>query len=469
MDIAIIGAGFSGTALARTLLRNTPAGSRIALVGTPESFARGVAYGTRRAEHYLNVRAADLGIDPDAPADFADWLELEVPTRDGFLPRALYGDYLDLRLREAIDAAAGRVELHALRVEAVSVERVRAGFRVYLADGNDFVATRVVLTLGALPPQPLAELAPGLVASSRYIASPWEEAALASIDPDANVLIVGTGLTFADVATSLRRQKHRGRIDAISRHGFSPQRHAARRSTPPTLPPGLQRALEDGDLRRVLRAVRDVLHVIDDWRCIIDALRPQVQGFWQRLDLRQRARFLRHLRAHWETHRHRLAPEVADEIDALRASGQVRVRAARLLHARLEHGRVEALLRGRGQAHAAAERYDVLIRATGLDTDIQRSTHALITHLREAGLVVADPLGLGVVADEHFALLDRNGQPIAGLYCLGPLLRGRCWEFTAVPELRRAAKQLGIALAAECSERVARVAMVSPGKTAVHG
>ena len=453
MDIAIIGAGFSGTALARTLLRDSPDGTRIALVGAADTYARGVAYSTRRAEHYLNVRASELGIDPDAPADFADWLELEVPTRDGFLPRALYGDYLELRLKEAVERAAGRVTLHALPLDAVSVERVRAGFRVYLADGSDFVTARVVLALGALPPQPLAELAPALVASKRYVPSPWEEAALASIDPEASVLVVGTGLTFADVATSLKRQGHRGRIEAISRHGLLPQSHAARRGVTPAVPPALQRALDDGSLRRTLRAVRDVLHVVDDWRGVIDALRPQVQTVWRKLDQRQRARFLRHLRSHWEAHRHRLAPGVAEEIESLRQRGQLRVRAARLLHARVEHGRIEALLRERGHAHATTERYDVLIRATGLDTDIQRSTHALITHLRESGLVVADPLGLGVVSDDNNALLDRDGEPVPGLYCLGPLLRGRDWEHIAVPELRRAAKSLGEQLAAQVSGR----------------
>ena len=438
MDIAIIGAGFTGVALARTLLREAPNGTRIALVGSPESFARGVAYGTRRAEHYLNVRASELGIDPDAPADFADWLELEMPTRDGFLPRALYGDYLAHRLDEAVEAGRDRVLLHTLRLDAVSVERVGAGYRVFLADGSDFIATRVVLALGALPPQPLSELAPSLLASARYVASPWEEAALASIDPHATVLVVGTGLTFADVATSLKRQGHRGSIDAISRHGLLPQRHLPRRSVVPSLPLGLQRALDEGDLRRALRAVRDALNVVDDWRGLFDALRPQVQHAWSRLDATQRARFLRHLRAHWETHRHRLAPSVADEIDTLRGRGQVRVRAARLLHARLEHGRIEALVRQRGHAHVARERYDVLIRATGLDTDIQRSTHALVSHLREAGLVHADPHGLGFVANDAFELLDRSGASVPGLYGVGPLLRGRFWEITAVPELRRA-------------------------------
>lgn len=456
MDIAIIGAGFTGVALARTLLREAPDGTRIALVGSPESFARGVAYGTRRAEHYLNVRASELGIDPDAPADFADWLELEMPTRDGFLPRALYGDYLAHRLDEATAAAQGRVLLHTLRLDAVSAERVGTRYRVYLSDGSDFVATRVVLALGALPPQPLAELAPSLLAHARYVASPWEEAALAKVDPDAAVLVVGTGLTFADVATSLKRQGHRGSIDAISRHGLLPQRHPARRSVPMSLPLGLQRAIDEGDLRRALRAVRDALNVVDDWRGLFDALRPQVQHAWSRLDATQRARFLRHLRAHWETHRHRLAPSVADDIDTLRGRGQLRVRAARLLHARLEHGRIEALVRQRGHAHVVRERYDVLVRATGLDTDIQRSTHALVSHLREAGLVRADPHGLGFVANEAFSLLDRSGAAVPGLYGVGPLLRGRFWEITAVPELRRAAQALGCALAAQIGSDGAR-------------
>lgn len=84
----------------------------------------------------------------------------------------------------------------------------------------------------------------------------------------------------------------------------------------------------------------------------------------------------------------------------------------------------------------------VLGDATGLDTDVERTSHPLLAQLRDSGLVSADPLGLGVRASAQCELLDRRGMPVRGLYGLGPLLRGQSWEMTAVPELRIAARQL---------------------------
>ena len=73
MRISIIGAGFSGCALATELARAAPADVDLRLVGVPESFGRGVAYGEARPEHLLNVRARDLGATADHPGEFADW------------------------------------------------------------------------------------------------------------------------------------------------------------------------------------------------------------------------------------------------------------------------------------------------------------------------------------------------------------------------------------------------------------
>jgi len=100
------------------------------------------------------------------------------------------------------------------------------------------------------------------------------------------------------------------------------------------------------------------------------------------------------------------------------------------------------LIRERGFSHAANERFDVLIRATGFDTDLDRTSHPLMSHLRESGLISADPLGLGMNTSPRFEALDDNGAPVRGLYALGPMLRGQLWEITAVPELRVAARQL---------------------------
>lgn len=447
MRITITGAGFSGSVLATQLASTEEGAPEVCLVGVGDTFARGVAYGQARPEHLLNVRAGLLGTHPDRPDDFAAWLSLGPRGRDEFLPRVAYGDYLAERLREAHEAAGN---LSLIRQEAIAITRVGEGYRVHLDDGGYFASDRVVLALGALPPQRLAGIGPRLAQSPRYIGWPWQDDALERIETDARVLIVGTGLTMADVVSTLAARGHRGELTAISRHGLLPRAHVAPGAAI-ELPPSVRQALGGRDVRALLAAVRSLIHVAPDWRSVVDALRPHTQSFWRSLPDVQRARFLRHLRSHWEVARHRIAPRVTDVLETLQASGQLRVRAARLLRAGLRTQGAEVLLQARGQEHADVAQYDYVIRATGLDTDIVRTTHPLVSHLLESGLLAADPHGLGVEVGDDLQVRDRHGAPVRGLYCLGPLLRGQLWEITAVPELRTAAAALATTLKAGTS------------------
>lgn len=443
MRITIIGAGFSGTALACRLASTRDDAHEVCLVGAPATFGRGVAYGDARPEHLLNVRARHLGIDPEQPQDFADWLRLGERGRDGFMPRIAYGEYLQDRLREAMEMSAN---LTCIDQEAISVERSGREFRIQLADGGQFRCERVVLAPGALPPQRLAGVGPRLARSPRYIGWPWQDDAIDRIPADARVLLVGTGLTMADVAVSLRRRGHRGELVAISRRGLLPRAHRPEPGEPLQLPPRVLYALRAGDLHALVASLRALAGTVPDWRGLVDALRPHTQAFWRELAPAQRARFVRHVRSHWESLRHRLAPQVAAELDDMRASGQLRVRAARLLRAGVGEDGIDALVRARGAEQAQVETFDFLVRATGLDTDVERTTHPLVTHLREAGDIRADPLGLGIEVNDDLEAIDAAGRAVPGLHCLGPLLRGRDWEITAIPELREAARRLALHL-----------------------
>jgi uncharacterized NAD(P)/FAD-binding protein YdhS len=439
MRTTIIGAGFSGCALALQLASTRDDARQVCVVGMPGTFGRGVAYGEALPEHLLNVRARHLGIDPDDPADFAEWLNLSERARDGFLPRIAYGEYLYDRVQAAREQAAN---LAFLEQEAVAVERDGDGFRVFLDDGADFASEQVVLALGALPPQRLAGVGPRLARDPRYIGWPWHEDALSRIERDERVLVVGTGLTMADVVTSLGKRGHRGGIVALSRHGLLPRRHLPDVPAPIALPPSVLRALRSHDVAALLRAVRPLACAVPDWRSVVDALRPHTQVFWRGLPPSQRSRFLRHLRTWWEACRHRLAPRVAAELDLMEVSGQLQVRAGRLLRAGLRVDGVEAVVRLRGRQQATVERFDRVVRATGLDTDITRTTHPLVSHMLDAGLLQPDRHGLGIAVDEALTVRDAAGRPVPGLSCLGPLLRGHLWEITAVPELRAAAGAL---------------------------
>lgn len=438
--ITLIGAGFCGAALVRELAYRADASTRITLVGMGDTFGSGVAYGAARPEHLLNVRARDLGIDPDEPGGFADALHLGEAGRQAFLPRLAYADYLRGELSAAMASSAAHIVCKPQ--EAIAAERTQRGYRIFLADGEAFDSDQLVLAVGALAPQALPGIGPRLSVHPRYIGWPWQPGALDGVAPQARVLIVGTGLTMVDVALSLQARGHTGALHAISRRGLVPQAHEAEPGPAVELPPAVQQALRAGDLGAALRGVHRAVRAGAPWRGVVDALRPHLQPMWRKLDTRRRARFLRHLRPYWEAARHRVAPAAAGVLADLRTRGQLQLEAARLLRARWTPEGLEAVLRRRGEEDSRTERYDVLIRATGLDTDIDRTSDPLIAGMREAGLLQADPLGLGVGVDEDFRVRDAAGRALPGLYCLGPLLRGALWEITAVPELRVAARKL---------------------------
>ena len=144
------------------------------------------------------------------------------------------------------------------------------------------------------------------------------------------VLLLGTGLTMVDVVLTLGAAGHRGPLVALSRHGLSPRAHGVLHSpaielelAPPTGLSALTRSI-----RRAARHA-EAEGEETDWRSVVDAVRSGAQELWQRFSPDERQRFLRHLRPFWDAHCHRIPPAVANRIEALRASGQLRVEARR--------------------------------------------------------------------------------------------------------------------------------------------
>jgi uncharacterized NAD(P)/FAD-binding protein YdhS len=72
-----------------------------------------------------------------------------------------------------------------------------------------------------------------------------------------------------------------------------------------------------------------------------------------------------------------------------------------------------------------------------------------------AGWLRPDALGLGIDTDPDGRVISRDGVPVDSLYYIGPWLRARDWEATAVPELRVHAARLAARLADRTSTRAA--------------
>jgi uncharacterized NAD(P)/FAD-binding protein YdhS len=455
-QIAIVGAGFTGTLLAVHLLREAKAPLTVHLIEQYGWFGRGVAYSTGNPSHLLNIRVANMSALPDDPADFLLWLwrfdyhvdGLPVPpSGHAFVPRGVYGTYLEDTLIAACKAAAPQVECQMRAVEAIGVRR--GDDRHLLTFRGDAPAAfdRVVLCIGNLPPTLPCD-AVGQLDHPRYIADPWHEPELAEIPVEAPVAIIGTGLTAVDVVLSLLDQGHRGPITALSRRGLIPQRHTEIRAYRDFMADEPAPESLRGLFARLRTEIRTAEANGFDWRSVIDAFRPHTERCWRALPEAERRRFLRHVRPYWDVHRHRMAPQAAERLwDAFRR-GQLVRRKGRLMAIAEDGPDLVLSYRSRdGRMHNLHAAH--VINSSGPQFDVNRLDHPLVASVLQQGLARPDPLGLGLEVTSDFRLVGRDGASSPGLLALGPIALGGCWESTAVPELRSQCALVGSMLAAQ--------------------
>ena len=427
--VAIIGGGFSGTLLAVNLLRHD--GPRATLIERRPHTARGVAYAAAHPDHLLNVRADNMSALPDDPGHFARWLEAtHGDAIKGFAPRLVYGDYLDALLAETVARSAGR--LRVVQAEAIDVAAADDGMHVALATGETIAADHVVLAPGNLPPHTPAGIDPSALPAGSYAADPWSADIAADLAPDDVVLVLGTGLTMVDIALLLDARGFRGRIVALSRRGLLPRPHAD--GVPKTQRPERPEPTAIG-LLRALRARTGEI----EWRAAVDELRPYTQSIWRAMALPEQKRFLRHLRAWWDVHRHRLAPSVWSRIAAMREAGRLDVGAAKLIDAVRDGDHVRVRYRPRHSDAIETLRVRRIVNGTGPQGDLTATQEPLLRALTDRGLLRADRLRIGIDVDQDSQTIGADGTASDRLLAVGPMTRGAFWEIVAVPDIRRQA------------------------------
>jgi uncharacterized NAD(P)/FAD-binding protein YdhS len=442
--VAIIGGGAAAVALLTELVDRASAPLHLDwYTGGAERPGRGIAYGTCSPRHLLNVRAATMGMfsrRPRAFLDFAQRLDPRVAGTD-FLPRRLYGDYLEDEAATALAQSRGRgVDVRVLPFAADALVPESDGVTVIQGERASR-ADAAVLAIGALPVRPLAGVDAALLAQGRYVIDPWSF--LASADPRAaprEVALVGLGLSAVDVLLELADRWPATHFTAVSRHGRLPAAHLPVSTVPEDDGGALVDAMRDApEVRRWLRLVREAIAASEDWRVVIDSLRPSTPGLWEALPLAERARFLRHARWAWERARHRMPPQVERQVLALEREGRLQRVSGRVTGARPWQGRVELETWHAGTRTPLLA--DLAIQTIGLDTDVRNTLHPLMRQMVTNGHVTPDPLGLGCQAtpDGH---LCHDGTPWPRLFGIGSLLRGARWESIAMPEIRLQARML---------------------------
>lgn len=444
----IIGGGASGVLLAYQLLQRSTPDFRITLIEKRPEIGRGLAYHTGNPEHVLNVRVANMSALPDDPDHFWRWLTsregVPPPCPDPycFVPRRIYGDYIASLLM----MSKGR-SLHRLSIvqgTCVDVSDELSEVVVTLDDGRCYVGDIAVLATG----HDIRSCSPGYV-------DPWLPPSAAGVDPEATVLILGTGLTMVDYIQSLVHDGHRGPIVAMSRRGLLTKPH---RRVDPIRIQETEVPFGAG-ISRLLRWLRGRVdaHVAGggDWRSVIDGLRPYTQRLWRELPPASKRRFLEHARAWWDVHRHRMAPEVEERITHALYDGRLTLEAAKVAGIEPNEFGARVRYRRRGQSEILSMQVGAIVDCTGIVKDPLASANPAVRSLFDRGLARVEPLHIGIETSADCAIVNYGGVPSRRLFAVGPITRAAFWEIIAIPDIRN-----------QCAELAAKLAHVSEASLA---
>ena len=119
-------------------------------------------------------------------------------------------DYEQLFIDEQIWQTGRGRNLHLVPDEATAIEPQADGLVVEVGTGRRYEVDGAVLAVGNFPNKQTA---------ANHFGNPWDPRATADLDPDAAVLLIGTGLTMVDSVISLLDAGHRGRI--TTRRGWA--------------------------------------------------------------------------------------------------------------------------------------------------------------------------------------------------------------------------------------------------------
>lgn len=440
--VAIIGGGFSGAALAVHLRQRygdrNPA--RIVVFEPRKRLGLGLAYSTQETAHRVNVPAGKMTLYPDRPEGFLDFVEEQGLAagdpdcigRDG-LPYPRRSDFGAYVARE-VEPHIARGEIEHRQTKVVSVARSGSRWTITGDDGSETVADIVALAVSH-PSPALPGALTHLADHPKLIGDVTVPRALDGIGAEDRVLILGNGLTSADVVASLTEKGHRGSILSISRRGLRSRGHARTLQEPFGDFVSAPSARASDVLRRIRVALREAARQGLSWHAVLDAVRAQGQSIWEALPVEERRRIARLARPYWDVHRFRIAPQVEDVLDGAVEAGRLSIRAASLRRASAMDDGFEVVLRERGRTEEKRTIVDAIVVTTGPAHGGILASQPFLARLQAEDLLTGCRTGLGIACDRRAVATGRDSQPVDGLYIVGPLARGTFGELMGLPQV----------------------------------
>lgn len=461
--VAIIGGGVSGGGVAYHLLKLTGSDAPDIVVFEPRPMlGRGLAYDTADPAHRINVPAAKMSLQPDDLEEFQRWIEANNAVRDDpeatrengqlFPRRRVFGDYVGSLLQPFLKSGA---IIHR-RAAVTAVRRERDGWVIVDDKGGQTEADIVAIATSHPPPVAPGRLAAVLAGHPRFVADTTKPGALEVVRPQDRVLVVGNGLTAADVIASLARNGHVGPVVATSRRGLRSRGHAAVAQEAfgdfVTEPQSSATAL----LRRVRLTIRQAAEQGLSWHAVIDQVRSQGHDLWRGLPVAERRRIVRHLRPFWDVHRFRIAPQVEAVLDAAIEAGRLEILAASVADARIEGETIRVTLQPRHVREKTERIFDSVIVTTGPAHGGILETQPWLGELAREGYLALDPTGLGLACSERSEAQGPDGQIIPSLLISGPLARGTFGELMGLPQITEHTLFVARKITEKLKDRVAK-------------
>lgn len=458
INIAIIGAGASGTITAIQLLRKLNVKAKVSLIEKrEEAIYRGAAYSGSLPYQPLNVTASRMSIFNHLPDDFYNWLKEnrqagaeEEITKDTFVSRRWFGDYMTSHVERA-KALSKLADLEVITSTAVDInyDVPKNCYQLLLADNTTLKADYLIFATGnEMPFDVLKNCSAGIEAS--YAANPWQGNVLEKIKSDDDVLVIGTGLTMVDYVVSLKKSGHKGKVYALSRNGYLPLPHTASQDFVFDLydePKDIHQLLPEVKKRFTAAAARGI-----EWQNVLDAMRPRTARLWKGLDAVSKKYFLSRFKTFWEIHRHRMPVASADALKQMEQQGQFVLLAGNIVSAVKQQQKIAFTYTPRHASENKTIAVDYVINCTGPLGDYYKCENNLVKNLLNKGWMQQDDLKLGIKTGVRGEIIQQNGVVLQNAFCVGPMRKAMEWESTAVREIRTHAENLAFHIAGKTEQ-----------------
>jgi uncharacterized NAD(P)/FAD-binding protein YdhS len=340
IKIGIIGAGFSGTLTSVQLINKLNTPCEIILIDKKERLGKGVAYNPYSNKHLLNVITSKMSAFAHQPNHFLEWvMEKELfKTKDkniianSFLPRSVYGEYLEDVLKEAIkNAEQKQIKLNIINSSVVNLDVSENNVALELENKSKYEVDYCVIATGNnLPRNPKIKNM-DFYNSDKYYQNPWKIESVKGANEDLPVLIIGNGLTMVDNVFGFIEQGFKGKIYSISPNGFNilPHRHGGLNYSKLIEELSTENSLYDL-IKKVNKHIKMVREYGVSAEPIIDSLRPQTQKFWQMFSEKEKDIFMSRLRHLWGVARHRIPVHSHDKLQQLRINGILKIKSGKI-------------------------------------------------------------------------------------------------------------------------------------------